>query len=152
MSYVRLAGDVIEVDPLAVLSLDNTLCAQDHTEFIALGELLKNGRDTVNSELLCSLAAEAGEDLISVMMVMIVVVASARAVFIVLMMIVVMMLMIVMMLVIVAMALAVVMMLVMMTVLRLKLFYGRLKSILLLHSGKNILAVQLVPRSCHDDC
>ena len=30
-SYIRLSRNVIEVNPLAVLSLDYTLCAKDHT-------------------------------------------------------------------------------------------------------------------------
>ena len=83
--------------------------------------------------------------LVVVVVVMLVIVASAFAMLIVVMMVV--------MLVIVASAFAmliVVVMMLMMLVLFLKLVKSVLEGVLLLHSGKNILAVKLVPRSGYD--
>ena len=99
MSYVRLSGHVIEVNPLAVLALNNTLCAKNHTEGIVLGEKLERVLNSLYCKLFSGLAAEAGEHLISVMMVVSVVMASTVA-----MLIVIVMMVIVVMLVLVVMA------------------------------------------------
>ena len=248
------------MDPVTVLSLYDTLCAKNHTKGIILCKCFKNALYFVNSKLLGSFTAEAGEYLISVVMVMTVIVASALTVLVVVVMmmmlvvvtsalallvVVVMMMLVVvtsaltvlvvvvmvMMLVVVTSALAVlvmivmvmmlvvvasaltmlivvvmvvmlvvvtstltvlvvvvmvmmlvvvasaltmlvvvvvmvmlvivtsaltvlvvvvVVMLVVMLMLLLKLVKSVLEGILLLHSGKNILAVKLVPRSCYD--
>ena len=71
MSYVRLCGYVIKVDPLAVLALNNTLCAQNHAVRVILGECLENSVNALCGELLGGLAAKAGEDLVSVVMAVI---------------------------------------------------------------------------------
>ena len=247
VSYVRLCGYIIKVDPLTVCALNYTLCTKDHAVGIILGECLENRVYTFNSKLLGSLTTKAGEDLVSVVMVVIVTMTSTRtmltvfvvvvvvivimamALFIVVMMlvlvavallivmvmmlvfvavalfivvvmlvfvavalfiVVVMMLVIVtaallivvmmvfvlvaaalfivvmmlvlvaaallivvvMMLVIVAAALLIVMVVMVVLMLLLKSLKRRIKSILLLHSGENVLAVELIPRSGYDSC
>ena len=115
MSYVRLCGNVVKVDPLSVLALNYTLCTENHTEGIILGEGLQNVLNALNSELLGGLTTKAGEYLISVMMVVSVVMATARTVLtvvvvMVLMIVAVALLIVVMVFVIVAVALFIVMM------------------------------------------
>ena len=124
VSYVRLCGYVIKMDPLTVCALNYALCAKDHAVGIILRERLENRVYTLDGKLLGSLTAKAGEHLVSVMMVS-VIVTSAGAMLTVLVMIVVMLVLVavallivmVMMLVIVAAALlTVVMMLVLVAV------------------------------------
>ena len=228
IANVRLCGNVIEVDPLSVLTLYDALGTQNHTEGVILREGLENTLNLGDGELLGGLTAEAGEYLVSVVMVVTVVMTSALAMLVVVvmvmlvivtvtsalamlvvvvmvmlmivtvtsafamlvvvvmvmlvfvtvtsafaMLIVVVMVMIVivtvasafamlvvvvaMMLVLVTVASAfamlvviVVMMLVMMLMLLLELCKCALESILLLHSGEDILAVELVPGSGND--
>ena len=59
MSYVRLAGYVIEVDPLAVNAFYDTLSAEYHTVGIILGEGVENTLDLLAGELFGSLCTEA---------------------------------------------------------------------------------------------
>ena len=101
MSYVRLGRNVIEVNPLAVLSLDYTLCAKDHTVRIILGKGVENSLNSVNGKLLRGFLTKARKHLVSVVVMVIVVVAAAGAMLVVVVM---------MMLVIVAVALLTVMM------------------------------------------
>ena len=88
VSYVRLTGNVIKVDPLAVLCGNYSLCAEDHT-VVALVESLENGGNALCGEFLGGFYTVAGEYLIS-MVVMVMIMAAAIAV---LVMIVVMMIM-----------------------------------------------------------
>ena len=235
MSYVRLCGYVIKVDPLSVLTLDYALCTKDHAVRVILGESLENCINSLDGKLLCGLTTKAGEYLVgmvvtvvmaaagamltvfvvmlvivmmlvimttagamlTVFVVMLVIMTTAGAMLtvfvmmlvIMMMLVIVVMLVIMMMLVIVVMlvimttasamltvfvmmlftvvmvVLVVVMMLftvmmlvivVMLVMVMLMLLFKcqkcGVKSILLLHSGENILAVKLVPRSSNDSC
>ena len=91
---IQLAGDKVEVDPLAVGTGHDALGAQNDAVLAGI-QLLQNGADLLSGVLLCSLAAPGGEDLVGVvvMMVMVVVMAAAGAVL--AMLVVVMMLMVV---------------------------------------------------------
>ena len=105
---VALAGDVVEVDPSAVVGSDNSLCAQNHSVLFGVGEAVKSRAERVSVELLGGLRAEAYEYLVGVVMVvsvLVVVTAGAVAVLAVL---------VVMMLVLVLVAVALLTVLVMM--------------------------------------
>ena len=95
MSYVRLCGYVVKVDPLTVLAFNYALCTQNHTEGIVLGEGLQRGLYAVNRELLCSLTTEAGEHLVSVMVVSVVMATAGAVLAVIVVMIVMVMLVIV---------------------------------------------------------
>ena len=77
---ILLAGDEVEVDPLAVCARHDALGAQDDAVLAGI-QLLQNGADLLGGVLLCGLAAPGGEDLVGVvvMMVMVVVMAAAGA-------------------------------------------------------------------------
>ena len=85
MSYVRLCRNVIEVNPLAVLSLDYTLCAKDHTVRIILGEGIENSLNSVNGKLLRGFLTEAREYLVGVMVTVLVAATGAMLVVVVMM-------------------------------------------------------------------
>ena len=78
---IQLAGDEVEVDPLAVATCHDALGAQNDAVLAGI-QLLQNGADLLSGVLLCRLTAPGGEDLIGVvvMMVMVMVVAAAGAV------------------------------------------------------------------------
>ena len=117
MSYVRLCRHVVKVNPLAVLALYDTLCSENHTEGVVLGECLECVLNSLDGELLSGLATEAGEHLVGVMMVLVMLVAMALFVVMMLVMLVAVALLVVMVLVVlVAMTLFVVMMMLVMLV------------------------------------
>ena len=108
---VALAGNVVEVDPSAVVGSDNSLCAQNHSVLFGVGKAVKSRAERVCVELLGGLRAEAYEYLVGVVMVvsvLVVVTAGAVAVLVVLVM---------MMLVLVIVAMALLAMLVVMMML-----------------------------------
>ena len=76
VSYIRLCGCVIEVDPLTVFALYDALCTQNNAEGIILGEGLESRCDALYGELFSSLATEAGEYFISMVMVVIMIVTA----------------------------------------------------------------------------
>ena len=86
IANVRLCGNVIEVDPLSVLTLYDALGTENHTEGVILGECLENALNLSKGELLGGLTAEAGEYLVSVVMVVTVVMTSALAMLVVVVM------------------------------------------------------------------
>ena len=86
IANVRLCGNVIEVDPLSVLTLYDALGTQNHTEGVILREGLENTLNLGDGELLGGLTAEAGEYLVSVVMVVTVVMTSALAMLVVVVM------------------------------------------------------------------
>ena len=98
VTHIDLAGDIVKVDPLAVLPGDDALGPEDRTEDAAV-ELAQNILDLVQGVFLRGLHDPAGKDLVGVvMMVMMLVVvlvmvmaAAAVAVVIVVMLVVVMM-------------------------------------------------------------
>ena len=77
---VALAGDVVEVDPSAVVGCDNSLCAQNHSVLFGVGEAVKCRAESVGVELLGGFCTVAYEYLVSVMVVSVLVVVTARAV------------------------------------------------------------------------
>ncbi len=78
---VRLAGDVIKVDPASVVGFDDTLCSEYHTEFFCVREAFKRCLELFGIELLRCLCAKAYEHLVGVMVVMtVVMMMPARAV------------------------------------------------------------------------
>ena len=96
---VALAGDIVEVDPSAVVGCDNSLCAQNHSVLFSVGEALKSRAERVGIELLGGFRAVAYEYLVGVVMVvsvLVVVTAGAVAVFILVMMVFVLVLIVVM--------------------------------------------------------
>ena len=77
---IQLAGDKVEVDPLAVGTGHDALGAQNDAVLAGI-QLLQNGADLLSGVLLGSLTAPGGEDLVGVvvMMVMVMVMAAAGA-------------------------------------------------------------------------
>ena len=86
IANVGLCGNVIEVDPLSVLTLYDALGTQNHTEGVILREGLENTLNLGDGELLGGLTAEAGEYLVSVVMVVTVVMTSTGAMLVVVVM------------------------------------------------------------------
>ena len=73
------------MDPVAVLSLYDTLCAKNHSEGIILGECFKNALNFLYGKFLSGFTAEAREYLVGVVMVMIMTVASTLTMLVVVM-------------------------------------------------------------------
>ena len=111
---IDLAGDVVEVEPIAVLSIDNALRAENNA---VLGLVLKCGKDAAQrglGELTRGLHAPAREHLVGVVVVVVMMPAGADAVLVVVVLMV--MLVLVLVLVVVVMAAVVVVVIVIMVV------------------------------------
>ena len=67
------AGDVVEVDPLSVLRHNDSLCAENHSEF-ARHKLVETVLDSREGKFICGLNAPACEYVVSVMMTVVMVV------------------------------------------------------------------------------
>ena len=78
---VALAGDVVEVDPSAVVGSDNSLCAQNHAVLFGVGEAVECRAERVCVEFLGGFRTVAYEYLVGVvMMVSVVMMMTAGAV------------------------------------------------------------------------
>ena len=142
---IDLAGDVVEVEPIAVLSIDNALRAENNA---VLGLVLKCGEDAAQrglGELTRGLHAPAREHLVGVVMmvmlmvmVMLVIMAAAGAVLVML----VLMLFVVMVMMVLMFFLFCFMMCLC------KKFH--LKRVLSFHNFENLLTFDGLPRSCND--
>ncbi len=74
LADIALAGHVVEVNPaLRILRGDIALCAQHHTVFCGVLQLLQNALDLLGRELLVRLHAPADEHLVGVVAVVMVV-------------------------------------------------------------------------------
>ena len=93
---IQLAGDEVEVDPLAVGTGHDALGTQNDAVLAGI-QLLQNGADLLSGVFLCSLAAPGGEDLVGVVVMMVMVVAAAGALLTMLMVVVMLMLMLMVM-------------------------------------------------------
>ena len=129
---IPLAGDEVEVDPLAVTTCHDALGTQNDAVLAGI-QLLQNGADLLSGVFLGSLAAPGGEDLVGVVVMMVMVVAAAGAVFTMLVM-VVMMLMLVVMVVTAAalLTMLVMMVMLMLMVMMLVAALGRLMAVVML--------------------
>ena len=137
---IQLAGDEVEVDPLAVLTGHDALCTQNDAVLAGI-QLLQNGADLLSGVLPGSLTAPGGEDLVGVVMMMVMVMAAAGAVFTMLM--VVMMLMLVVMVVTAAALLTMLVMMVMLMVMVMMLMaaLGRLMAVVMLVAALVVMMV-----------
>ena len=115
---VTFTGNIVEVDPSAVVTRNDSLCTEDHTVLFGIGEAVESCLKSVCVKLLGGLSTKAYEDLVCVVMVMIVMM-TARAVAVLIifvMMLMLMLVIVVVMLMIVVATLAVVMMMLMLVV------------------------------------
>ena len=90
---IQLAGDEVEVDPLAVGTGHDALGTQNDAVLAGI-QLLQNGADLLSGVLFGSIAAPGGEDLVGVVVMMVMVVAAAGALLTMLMVVVMLMLMV----------------------------------------------------------
>ena len=126
---IQLAGDEVEVDPLAVGTGHDALGAQNDAVLAGI-QLLQNGADLLSGVLLCSLAAPGGEDLVGVVVMMVMVVAAAAAFLAMLVMVV--MLMVVIMAAAALLTMLVMMVMLMVMVMMLMAALGRLMAVVML--------------------
>ena len=173
---------IVEVQPLAIFTLDDTLRAEHLAVFREVGQLAQSFRDLVRCEFMCGINAELIEDLIRmvvvvivvmmmVVVVVVIVVMVVVVIFVVMIMIVVMVMMVVVIIVIMVMVIVVVVMvmivvmvvviMVMIVVMMLCFmsisFFTQLvqfcrQSLLLFHGLQDALAGDLIPRGGHDRC
>ena len=83
---VGLTGDIVEVEPSAVVRCNDSLGAKDHAVFFGICEALESRLERVCIEFLCCLCTVAYKDLVGVMVMVVVIVmvtAGAVAVFVV---------------------------------------------------------------------
>ena len=125
VTHIDLAGDIVKVDPLAVLPGDDALGAEDRAEDAAV-ELAQDVLDLVQGVFLRGLHAPAGKDLVGVVMmvmmmfvvmivlVVVVIVAAAAVIVVVMLMVMLIMIMVIVVVAVMVMAAAVLMLMLVM--------------------------------------
>ena len=71
-SYVGLTGNIVEMDPFAVIACNDSLCAENHTVLLGIGKALKSRAKRIGIELLGGFGTKAYKHLVSVVMVVVV--------------------------------------------------------------------------------
>ena len=75
MTYIGLTGNIVEVDPSAVISCNDSFCTKDHSEAIAICKALKSGFELGFVEFFGCFCAVAYKHFVGVMMLVVVVTA-----------------------------------------------------------------------------
>ena len=115
-AYIRLAGNIVKVYPLAVRTLYDTLRTKDRSEIIRFGKTVEDRLYLIGRILLRGIHAPACEHLVRMMMVVMTVVVPAAAVVVVMMFVLIVIMIVVMVMVVMAVIMIVVTAIVMIVV------------------------------------